>query len=370
MKATTDRKALDRAAEFLRRAGVSAITPAAVRAPAKWPALERLARSLDWGQPRIGDMPPQPPTLRARIGAVLVRLIRRSVFWYTGQILDFQRLIANAAEEQIRALDELHRKVEDLSEAVARLKTDGDRQDPGRSMPSGNLDGLMLAHAEAFRGTFADIRGRLRVYLPFVREAVEATGRAPVLDLGCGRGEWLDLMREEGFEATGVDASAEMAWACRRAGLDVTQADLLSYLREVRGESQAVVTAFQVLEHLTWDALLEVIDQTVRVLKPGGVAIFETPNIRNFRVASYTFHLDPSHIRPLPCELLAFALQARGLSEPKTLFLHPYPDSCQLAEDGNGAVTRFINEVFYGPQDYAIIARKASAKPAAESSTP
>lgn len=335
------------------------MAPAAARV-AEWPALARLARSLDWGQPQIGDMPPQPPTLRARIGAVLVRLIRRCLFWYSDQILAFQRLVVNAAEEQVRVLAGLQRKVESLSETVARLRTDWERLDPGHNMPLGNLGGLMLAHADAFRGAFSDIRERLRVYLPSVREAIEATGRAPVLDLGCGRGEWLDLMREEGFEAKGVDASAEMVHACREAGLDATQADLLNYLRQVPCESQAAVTAFQVLEHLTWDALLEVIDQTVRVLKPGGVAIFETPNARNLRVATYAFHLDPSHIRPLPCELLAFAVKARGLSEPKTLFLHPYPDSFQLAEDGNGAVTTFINQVFHGPQDYAIIAKKPS----------
>jgi len=114
---------------------------------------------------------------------------------------------------------------------------------------------------------------------------------------------------------------------CRQVGLDVEHAHLLSYLRQDDpDESQSVATAFNVVvEHLPWDDLLDLIDQVVRVLKAGGVAIFKTPNARNLHVASYTFHLDPSHVRLLASELLASLVSGGGLGlwEPETLSLHP-----------------------------------------------
>jgi len=389
MREPGDRQILDRAAQILQQSsgGIRDIPPA--RSSFNWPATERLARSLDRGQPRIGDMPRQPPTLRARVGAALVRLVRRGLFWYSDQVLTFQGLAANAAAEQVRIFEQLAasgQRIEELSakvRALDRLAHESKqlaleqglrlrmvlkelRSSPSApdstAEPSPGSDEqwpqLVRAHADVFRGTRSDIRERLRVYLPYARRSIESTGRAPVLDLGCGRGEWLELMHEEGFPAKGVDASMDMVRGCREAGLEVEHAHLLSYLRTDPDESQSVVTAFHVVEHLVWDDLLELIDHAVRVLKPGGVVIFETPNARNLQVASYTFHLDPSHVRPLPSELLSFLVEARGLCEPKTVFLHPYPDSFHLDDEDHSAAAKFINQAFYGPQDYAIIAKK------------
>jgi hypothetical protein len=127
MSETRAREILDRAAELLRQAGAGALTPAAARLSTEWPATEKLARSLDWGQPRVGDMPPQPPTLRARIGAAVVWFVRRSLFWYSGQIVAFQRLVTNAAEEQLRTFAELERKVNGSEQSIARLQASLDQ---------------------------------------------------------------------------------------------------------------------------------------------------------------------------------------------------------------------------------------------------
>jgi O-antigen chain-terminating methyltransferase len=208
-----------------------------------------------------------------------------------------------------------------------------------------------------FRGASPEIKDRLRIYVPYARRAVAASGGAPVLDLGCGRGEWLEILREEQIAAEGVDGNAEMVQACLDLGLKARQADIISFLRGLADHSHPMVTAYHLLEHLAFEDVLEILVQTVRVLRPGGIAIFETPNPRNLLVASHSFHLDPTHNRPLPSELLSFVAEVAGLCELETLFLHPYPSSFHL-DERDCAAAKFINEVFYGPQDYALIAKK------------
>jgi O-antigen chain-terminating methyltransferase len=219
------------------------------------------------------------------------------------------------------------------------------------------VEDLALYHANVFRGDPAEIKRRLSVYVPYARNAFAATAQRPALDLGCGRGEWLELMRNEDIPAVGVDSSGEMIRVCSNMGLKVERAEMLSFLRGVPDDSLSALTAFHVVEHLAFSDLTELVDQAVRVLKPGGLAIFETPNPRNVFVGTNSFYLDPTHTQPLPSELLSYLAELRGLCEVETVFLHPYPESFHLAMDHCDAA-RFINEKFYGPQDYAIIARR------------
>ncbi len=206
-------------------------------------------------------------------------------------------------------------------------------------------------------GDPAEVKRRLSVYLPYAREAFTAAGGAAALDLGCGRGEWLELLHEEGIPALGVDASGAMVRACTARGLRAEQAEILSFLRQLPAASVSVLTAFHVVEHLTFADLMELLDQSVRVLRPGGVAVFETPNPQNISVGAHTFYLDPTHVRPIPSQLLSYLAERQGLRDIKTLFLNPYPESVHLPPE-TCEVARFINDVFYGPRDCAIIARR------------
>jgi len=218
-------------------------------------------------------------------------------------------------------------------------------------------DPLFVDHARTFRGTQADIESRLTVYVPYARDAFEVSGGAPAIDLGCGRGEWLEVLRTAGIPASGVELNHDLVSECRRRGLEVSEGDILGILRSFPDQSCSVITAFHVIEHISFPDLLEVVDQAVRVLKPGGAAIFETPNPKNLFVSSNNFYLDPTHRHPLPSELLGFVIEARGLCEPKVIPLSPYPDYFHL-EGTECPAVRFINEHFYGPQDYGIVARK------------
>jgi O-antigen chain-terminating methyltransferase len=144
---------------------------------------------------------------------------------------------------------------------------------------------------------------------------------------------------------------------CRKRGFTVLEADAIEFLRRHPAESQGCITAFHLIEHLPFDRLITLVDEIVRVLKPGGLAILETPNPDNLLVGACTFYYDPTHVRPLPKELMQFLLEARGLCSVESLPLHPNPQSGHLAEQEN-PTAELLKHYLYGPQDYAVIGRK------------
>lgn len=255
------------------------------------------------------------------------------------------------AQEQylMRSLDELRQP---LSESLSQQASQAPAK---REMYT--EDAFFVAFDEQFRGSRADIKERLRVYLPICKEAKIGTEERPVADLGCGRGEWLEVLQEEGMRAMGVDRNRRLVETCRQYGLDVLEGDFLTYLRGLPSNSLGGVTGFHIVEHLPFDGLLKLLEETVRVLQPGGVAIFETPNPQNILVSTHEFYIDPTHYTPLPSSLLKFIAEAKGLQRLKLLYLHPFPEALRIQDTGLEVAQR-LNELFYGPRDYALIGWK------------
>ena len=189
---------------------------------------------------------------------------------------------------------------------------------------SGEL--LYLALEDAFRGTDALIRSRLQLYVPRVAACGAGSEDSPVIDLGCGRGEWLQLLKEQGYQARGADTSAVMTELCRDRGLEVECSDAVDYLSAMKPSSVGMITAFQVIEHVPFERLLRIIDLSLSALHPGGVLILETPNPENMVVATCNFYVDPTHVRPIPPDLLGFLVKARGFGDVETLRLHSARD--------------------------------------------
>jgi 2-polyprenyl-3-methyl-5-hydroxy-6-metoxy-1,4-benzoquinol methylase len=219
------------------------------------------------------------------------------------------------------------------------------------------LDALYVSFEDQFRGSREDIKERLRVYLPILKKAQLGTDEMPVLDVGCGRGEWLELLQEQNLRAQGVDVNRVLVGECQQQGLEVVEKDVIVYLRTLPDASLGAVTGFHIIEHLPFEVLVKLLDETVRVLKPGGVAIFETPNPENVLVGSYTFYLDPTHRNPLPSAVVKFMAEARGLCRVEVMHLHAL--EAYRMEEAGLEITKRFNEYFYGPQDYAVIGWKA-----------
>lgn len=216
-------------------------------------------------------------------------------------------------------------------------------------------DRFYRALEERFRGSRACVRSRHEVYLPLVRPLLGFYPAAPVLDLACGRGEWLELMREQGFSVLGVDLDEHMLEACHKLDLDVRTADALEFLRNLPDESQAVVSAFHFVEHIPFASLMDLVCEALRVLKPAGLLILETQNPENPLVGACGFYLDPTHQRPLPPQLLAFLPEHTGFARTKVVRLQ---ESAALAADP----ALDLLSVFVGASpDYAVVAQKSAA---------
>jgi len=220
------------------------------------------------------------------------------------------------------------------------------------------MDEFYAELEQAFRGSRDEIKSRVAVYLPLLEEAAAGNAAWPVLDLGCGRGEWLEVLREHGLQATGIDTSDASCAECRERGLDVVQADALAYISALPDACLGAVSGMHIAEHLPFEQLLELTRQCVRVLLPGGVLILETPNPGNVLVATNSFYLDPTHRNPIPAALLKLLLESQGLDRVEILELTRYPRQWSSVES---EVDRYLVANLFGAEDYAAIGRKPFA---------
>lgn len=218
------------------------------------------------------------------------------------------------------------------------------------------LDSLYEAFEEQYRGTRADIKQRLAVYLDRMKLAGAGRPEAPIVDIGCGRGEWLELMKENGLAAYGIDVNCMMVARTVSLGLDARNADLIEHLRSLADQSRSAVTAFHIVEHLPFSVLIDFLDEALRVLESGGILILETPNPENMRVGATTFYCDPTHRNPIPPDPLRTIVEHRGFTDTEILRLHPAPVEERLKSKGRDF--DHLNELLFGPRDFAILARR------------
>ena len=210
------------------------------------------------------------------------------------------------------------------------------------------------AFEDKHRGSRDLIKSRQRIYLPFILPLQSIYSDAKAIDLGCGRGEWLELLTESGFDALGVDLDDGMLAICRKLHLNVATTDALAALKTLPNESQLIVSGFHIAEHIPFIVLQILVQEAMRVLKPGGLLIFETPNPENIVVGSCNFYLDPTHQRPIPPQLLGFLPEHYGFARIKILRLHE-------ALDLSGSLALTLGDVLGGASpDYAVVAQKAA----------
>jgi SAM-dependent methyltransferase len=232
------------------------------------------------------------------------------------------------------------------------------REGGGAQAPSGQLDAWKyVGFEDRFRGSQDEIRARLEAYLPFF------AGASDVLDIGCGRGEFLDLLRAQGISGRGLDLNHEMVEVCQARGLTAVEGDALSYLRGLPDGSLGGLLAAQVVEHLEPDYLLQMLEAAFHALRPGSTIILETINPACWFAFFSSYIRDITHVRPLHPDTLSYLLTANGFQQVTVRYSAPYPERDKLRHvHGDGLVEEAfnanvdkLNSLLFTYLDYAAI---------------
>jgi O-antigen chain-terminating methyltransferase len=300
------------------------------------------------------------------------RVLRKLMRWYVEPLAADQRVfndsllkLVDALSERVdtaaAAREEVERLVRELEERLARLE----RRGVGSSGPAPAPVTVAAQPAAAalpdyfafesrMRGSVESIRERQRRYVDDFREA------GPVLDLGCGRGELLALLRNAGVEARGIDADADMVAFARGEGLDVEQADLVAYLDALPDRSLGGIFMGQVVEHLPPATLVRALRLAASKLRPGGLLVAETINPLS-PIALRNYFADLTHTQPLVPETLELLARQAGFAETEVRFLNEPAERLTEPDDPViAANVRRLNELLFAPLDYALVARTRS----------
>ncbi|MGZ4403483.1 MAG: class I SAM-dependent methyltransferase [Gaiellaceae bacterium] len=299
------------------------------------------------------------------------RFLRKLMRWYVEPLAADQRVFNDSVLKLVDALSEradasaaargqAERLVRELEERLARLE----RRAPAvggtsapvtvAAQPAAASVPDYFAFESRMRGSVDSIRDRQRLYVDVLRDA------APVLDVGCGRGELLGLLREAGVEARGIDADSDMVAYARGDGLDVEQADLVEYLQAAADASLGAIFMGQVVEHLPAPTLVQTFQLAAAKLRPGGVLIAETINPLS-PIALRNYFADLTHAQPLVPETLELLARQSGFAETEIRYLNEPAERLTEPDDPViAANVRRLNDLLFAPLDYALVARTAA----------
>jgi O-antigen chain-terminating methyltransferase len=315
--------------------------------------------------------------LRGFVVAPAKAVLRPLLRWYLRPLVDAQRefnevtlkLIDDLREQVLAATDE--RRVEELEERLLRLErvhrapvspVAPTPAAPQAAEPSLPFD--YFTFEARMRGSRSDIRHRQSGYVALFE------GNAPVLDVGCGRGEFVSLLLEAGIDARGIDRNADMAAFCRAEDLPVEHAEALAYLDGLEDDSLGGVFSGQVVEHLPPRELVRLLELSAAKIRAGGLLVLETLNPLSLGTLK-SYFADLTHAQPLVPETLVLLVRGAGFAETEVRFLNEPPEEERLravelpldrafddARIALAANVARLNDVLFGPQDYALVARR------------
>jgi SAM-dependent methyltransferase len=261
-----------------------------------------------------------------------------------------------------RAIQTLKRELEQRSAPAVSSSGDSAPAQPATPLDSYKYVGF----EDQFRGGHTEIRERMTSYVDHFESCRD------VLDIGCGRGEFLDLLREHGISARGVDLNDEMVAICQARGLDATRADALGYLVAQRDESLGGLFGAQIVEHLEPDYLVRLLETAYRKLRPGSVLVLETVNVACWFAFFSSYIRDITHVRPLHPDTLKYLTLASGFQRAEIRYAAPFPEPSKLqllpVADGTTAPEAVavanenmekLNNLLFTNLDYAIIAHRS-----------
>ncbi|MEO1722017.1 MAG: class I SAM-dependent methyltransferase [Pseudomonadota bacterium] len=324
------------------------------------PRLDGAESDLRHGLGRLDDLAAEAQTREA---ATVARLDEAA-----DRLAEAERRLAEAevalAAERAAGRDEraiTARAYADLARRLDVLRFGGAPSDTApMAGPAEGLEALLDAcynRIEArLRGSREEIARRLVPYLDDVAAAQSRCSGGAVLDIGCGRGEWLELLISKGYEARGIDLNPVQAAEARAEGLPVEEGDAIALMESLPANTLSVVSAHHLVEHLAFRDTARLTREALRVLKPGGLLMLETPNPATLIVGARNFHFDPTHVKPLPAEVLTALLDTLGFHPVEARFLHPSGTGEILAREGR--LDPVVAELLYGPMDLAVLGIK------------
>ena len=279
------------------------------------------------------------------------------------QDAELQTIAGAAQQAALAAKRELERLV--TASPAVHLRTSAADVAPDPAAVTEALDAYKyLGFEDQFRGSREQIRQRLESYLPYFE------GASDVLDVGCGRGEFLDLLRERHIAARGLDLNHEMVEVCRARGLDVAEGDAVSYLSGIADGALGGLFAAQVVEHLEPGYLLRFLELAHHKLRPGSTLVLETLNPACWVAFFESFIRDITHVWPLHPDTLRYLVLASGFGNARIEYRSPVPAADKLQTiaaapssplgdlvDVLNANVEKLNERLFTFLDYAIVAR-------------
>ncbi len=316
--------------------------------------------------------------------AEMVRLLNQLVGDYRYRVNTLEQQLVKMTEEQRAQQDRteaLNRRLADLVQEIraqkiavedllAGLRPWKGSGGAGPAVPEEGAERLRafeyLLFENRHRGSEAEIKARQRVYLPYFKDS------GSVLDIGCGRGEFLELLKEAGIPAQGAELNPEMVQVAQQKGVEVFQGDGLEHLRKLPDRTLGGIFLSQVIEHLGPENLRELVRTAFLKLAPGGVLLAETVNPQCLTTFSGAFYVDLSHHNPIHPEAARFLWESVGFRQVNILYVSPYPPEMLLKEmvrrddesyeDETARVlnenVRRLNDLLYGYQDYAVVGTK------------
>jgi len=268
------------------------------------------------------------------------------------RLLDLrEELVGGVVSRHSQQIEQLSRRLHDIRDELL----------PRPAVAPETIDAYYLAFEDANRGTRESVLAKLAIYSDWLATCVpQAEGlKHEIVDVGCGRGEWLGYVRQNGRDAIGIDMNRVMVDACLAQGLNVRCTDALTYLRSLPTGSVAAVTGFHIIEHLPFDYLFALVQESYRVLVEGGSVLFETPNPENVLVGSHTFYHDFTHRNPITPSAISFLLKYHRFEAIDIIRSSPYPEEAKVP--GTDPLTERVNGHLCGPQDFAVLGRKQAA---------
>ena len=315
-----------------------------VALPVEWQVmLERQAGQLGLAQAAVRSLDRQTQSLRRELAVLGSRAKAQT---QTGVQTQANSSTPKPLQTQVQTPSVL----EALQDGAAGLHTPL----PAQAM---ELHRYYLAFEDHHRGSAEQVHAKFLAYQPWLKRLASSDKQGvDLLDLGCGRGEWLAFAQQQGLKAEGVDSNPVMVQTCLDQGLHAREDNLLSALTRQPSGSLLAITAFHVAEHLPFETLFTMVQQAFRCLKPEGILLLETPNPENLMVATHTFYHDHTHRNPLTPDALRFLLVYHGFEQLEVLRLNPYPESAQIP--GVDPAAQRLHAMVNGPQDFAVLGHR------------